>query len=180
VVFIDNDAPSLAPAPSAWDEAALLTALQGVGVETLASEVLLGYLTQFLEMERTRYVGTSRVQDALVALLRGVMRQIELSVIRANRALFQKLVSFLAPDRRLSIGPQGAAAKGAIPEQLYRTLVVADTHALLLPGDLAAPPGTPTTAPRESDVAAWLTTLHHEIERLRAMQRLSTARWNLS
>ena len=166
VVFIDNDAPSLAPAPSAWDEAALLTALQGVGVETLASEVLLGYLTQFLEMERTRYVGTSRVQDALVALLKGVMRQIELSVIRANRALFQKLVSFLAPDRRLSIGPQGAAAKGAIPEQLYRTLVVADTHALLLPGDLAAPPGTPTTAPRESDVAAWLTTLHHETERL--------------
>jgi hypothetical protein len=62
------------------------------------------------------------------------MRQIELSAIRSNRALFQKLVSFLAPDRRLAIGPQGATAKGAIPEQLYRTLVVADTHALAAPG----------------------------------------------
>jgi hypothetical protein len=166
VVFIDNDAPSLAPAPSIWDEAALLTALQGVGAKTLASEILLGYLTEFLEMEQTRYVGTSRVQDALVALLRGVMLQIELPAVRANRALFQKLVSFLAPDRRLSIGPQGVAAKGAIPEQLYRTLVAADTHALLLPGDLGAPPGKPATAPRESDVAVWLTTLHREIERL--------------
>ena len=166
VVFIDNDAPSLAPAPSTWDETALLTALQGVGVEILASEILLGYLTQFLEMERTRYVGTSRVQDALVALLRGAMRQIELSAVRANRALFQKLVSLLAPDRRLSIGPQGAAAKGAIPEQLYRTLVAAETHALLLPGDLGAPPGTPASAPRASDVAAWLTILHRETERL--------------
>lgn len=166
VVFIDNDAPSLAPAPSSWDEEALLSALQGVGAETLSNETLLAYLVQFLDMERPRYVGTSRVQDALVAMLRGVLRHIDLSAIRSNRTLFQRLVSFLAPDRRLAIGPQGATAKGAIPEQLYRTLVGVDTHALLLPGDLGAPAGTPTTAPGDSDVAAWLTAIHRGIESL--------------
>lgn len=166
VVFIDNDAPSLAPAPSSWDEADLLSALQGVGVETLSSETLLGYLTQFLDMERTRYVGTSRVQDAMVAMLRGVLRHIDLSAIRSNRTLFQRLVSFLAPDRRLAIGPQGATAKGAMPEKLYRALVAIDTHALLLPGDLGAPTGTLTTAPGDGDVAAWLAAIHREIERL--------------
>ena len=71
VVSIDNDA-SLAPAPSAWGRGALLTALQGVGVETFGER---GFARipplQFLEMEPTRYVGTSRVQDALVALLKG-------------------------------------------------------------------------------------------------------------
>lgn len=166
VVFIDNDAPSLAPAPSSWDEVGLLSALQGVGAATLSSETLLGYLTQFLDMERARHVGTSRVQDALVALLRGVLRHIDLSVIRSNRTLFQRLVSFLAPDRRLAIGPQSATAKGAIPEKLYRVLVAVDTHALLLPGDLGAPTGTLTTAPGEGDVAAWLPAIHREIERL--------------
>jgi hypothetical protein len=171
VVFIDNDAPSLAPALSNWDEQALLTALQGVGAETLSSETLLGYLTQFLDMERARYVSTSRVQDSLVEILRGVLRQIDLSAVRSNRTLFQKLVSFLAPDRRLAIGPQGATAKGAIPEQLYRALVSVHTHALLLPGDLGAPSGTPTMAPGESDVAAWLTEIHRAVERLSSAGR---------
>jgi len=166
VVFIDNDAPALAPAPSSWDETTLLTALSGVGAETLASETLLGYLIEFLDMERARYVVTSRVQDALVALLRGVLRQIDLSAVRSHRALFQKLVSFLSPDRRFAIGPQGASAKGAIPEPLYRALVAVDTHALLLPGDLGAPSGSATTAPRESDVSVWLSTLHRELERI--------------
>lgn len=166
IVFIDNDAPSLAPARSSWDEAALLLALQGVGAETLSSETLLGYLTQFLELERARYVNTGRVQDALVAMLRGVLRHMDLSAIRINRTLFQRLVSFLAPDRRLALGPQGASAKSAIPEKLYRALVAVDTHALLLPGDLGAPAGALTTAPGDSDVAAWLTAIHREIERL--------------
>ncbi|MDR6857859.1 sacsin N-terminal ATP-binding-like domain-containing protein [Variovorax guangxiensis] len=166
VVFIDNDAPSLAPAPSSWDEAALLLALQGVDAETLSSETSLGYLTQFLDMERARYVSTGRVQDALVLMLRGALRQINLSAIRSNRTLFQRLVSFLAPDRRLAIGPQGPTARGAIPEKLYRALVAVDTHALLLPGDLGPPAGTLTTAPGEGDVASWLTAIHREIERL--------------
>ena len=165
VVFIDNDAPSLAPAPSIWDDAALLLALEGVDAATLSSETLLGYLTQFLGMERSRYVGTARVQDALVAMLRGVLRHIDLSAIRRNRALFQILVSFLAPDRRLAIGPQGATAKGAIPEKLYRSLVAVDTLALLLPGDLGAPIEAHTMPPRGSDVSAWLIAIHREIER---------------
>lgn len=164
VVFVDGDAPSLAPAFSSWNEETLLTALEGVGAETLSSETLLGYLTQFLDMERARYVGASRVQDALVGMLRGVLRNIDLSVLRANRALFQRLVSFLAPERRCAIGPQGSAARGAIPEHLYRALVAVDTRALLLPGDLGAPAGTPTTAPGESDVAGWLTAIHRDIE----------------
>lgn len=166
VVFIDNDAPSLAPAPSAWDETALLTALHGIGAEVLTSETLLGYLTQFLDMERAHYVGTGRVQDALVTMLRGALRQTELSAIRSNRALFQRLVSLLAPDRRLAIGPQGATAKAAIPEGLFRKLVAADTRAVLLPGDLGAVPGSPTSAPSEDDVAVWLMVVHREIERL--------------
>ena len=165
VVFVDDDAPSLAPALSNWDEEALLTALQGVGTETLTSETLLGYLTQFLDMERNRYVSASRIQDALIGMLRGVLRNIDLSALRSNRAIFQRLVSFLTPDRRLAIGPQGATARGAIPKQLYRALVVVDTHALLLPGDLGAPSGTLTTVPGDSDVAAWLNAIHREIER---------------
>lgn len=164
VVFVDSDAPSVAPSPSTWDEPALLTAIEGVGDETLLSETLLAYLNQFLEMERSRFIVTSRVQDALVSVLRSSLNHVDLSAVRGNRVLFQKLVSLLNPDRRLAIGPQGLTAKGAISEQLYRLLLSADTHALLLPGDLGAPAGISTTAPSDADVAAWLGVIHHQIE----------------
>jgi hypothetical protein len=166
VVFIDAAAPSLAPPASTWEVSDLLTALQDVGAETLLTDTLLNYLTQFLEMEGTRFVATARVQDALVVMLRGVLRQVDLAAIRANRAVFQRLVSLLAPDRRFSIGPQGAAAKGAISERLYRALVAIDTHALLLPGDLGPPTGAPTAAPADADVASWLGAIHRDAERL--------------
>ena len=166
VVFIDNDAPSLAPAQSCWNEEDLLLALQGVGAETLSSETLLGYLIQFLSMDRAGFARTKRVQDVLVATLRAVLSQVDLSALRSIRGLFQKLVSFLASDRRLAIGPQGAAAKTAIPDKLYRTLVAVNTYALLLPGDLGPPNGTPTSAPEEGDVAAWLAAIHREIDRV--------------
>jgi hypothetical protein len=49
VVFVDSEAPAIAPTFSTWDEVALLTALSGVGPETLLRETLLAYLVQFLE-----------------------------------------------------------------------------------------------------------------------------------
>jgi hypothetical protein len=164
VVFVDSEAPAIAPTFSTWDEVALLTALSGVGPETLLRETLLAYLVQFLEMERLRFISTSTVQDALVLMLKRALSHSELSAIRSNRVLFQKLVSLLNSDRRLAIGPQSATAKGSFSQQLYRLLLAANTYALLLPGDLGAPAATSTTAPRESDLSLWLGVIHKQIE----------------
>ena len=105
------------PAPSAWDEAALLTALQGVGVETLASEVLLGYLTPVSGDGADALCWYEPRPGRTGCIAQGVMRQIELSVIRANRALFRSSCHSLPLIDGCQSAHKGAAAKGAIPEQ---------------------------------------------------------------
>ncbi|MGT2430337.1 hypothetical protein ACU4HD_19480 [Cupriavidus basilensis] len=102
VVFIDEGAPALAPALSNWDEASLLAVLEDIPIETLTSETSLAYLTEFLEMERGRYVGTSQVQDALVRFLRKGLRQLDLS--RPARQSLALSDLGIVPPPRAAIG----------------------------------------------------------------------------
>ena len=53
-----------------------------------------------------------------------------------------------------AFGPQDHAAKGAIPEALYRTLLNASTRALPVPGDLG--PDGVTAITSDADLGAWL------------------------
>ncbi|KXV06413.1 hypothetical protein CR51_11860 [Caballeronia megalochromosomata] len=174
VEFVDSTAPALALALSGWDEATLLAVLQDAPVAAFASETTLAWLTEFLSMEKDRYVRTGRVQDALVHLLQKALSQSDLSVLRGNRSHFSSLVSLVDASRRLSIGPQAANAKGAVPEALYRTLARLKTYALLLPRDLAGPLGSEVKAADESDVRVWLNALHGESERLHQGEKMDS------
>lgn len=155
--FVDSSAPRLAAGLATWEPALLLRALKGVGPKTLRSGTDLDYLAAFLEMEAPRYVRSSEVQDHLVERLRVGLQGVELAEVRQHRATFRRIVQLLAPDRVFAIGPQDPAAKSALPEGLFRTLLAAQTRALPVPGDLG-PDGVATTAGPE-DLSAWLQAL---------------------
>jgi hypothetical protein len=156
-VFADTSAPSLAIGYAAWEPKLLLCALQGITPNTLKSGTDLDYLASFLQMEASKYVQTEDVQDTLVAMLRGCLKDVGLAEVRQNRKDFKRLVQCLSPERVFIFGPQDAAAKGAIPEALYRTLLNAATKALPVPGDLG--PNGVTPVANDADLGAWLDAL---------------------
>jgi hypothetical protein len=152
--FADAHAPSLAVDQATWDDKLLLRALVGIPPQILTSETDSDYLASFLEMEATRYVRTDEVQDALVRLLRALLLEVHLADVRQHRKIFKRIVQLLSPDRIFAFGPKDHAARGAIPEALYRTLLSASTHALPVPGDLG--PDGVSTITSDADLAAWL------------------------
>lgn len=153
-VFADQGAPSLAVGHATWDTGLLLRALIGVDPQILKSETDIDYLANFLEMEAERFVRASDVQDALVEMLRTCLQAARLADVRQHRKIIKRIVQLLSPDRIFAFGPQDHAAKGAIPEALYRTLLNASTRALPVPGDLG-PDSVKSTASDE-DLGAWL------------------------
>jgi hypothetical protein len=152
--FVDAAAPRLSNNLSTWDATLLLKALQGIVPDILKSETDLDYLASFLEMESARYVRTNEVQDELINLLRKCLDRVRLDEVRKNRKIFKRVVTLLSPERIFVVGTQDTAAKGALSETLYRTLLSAATRALPLPGDLG--PDSHSSAPSEADLAAWL------------------------
>lgn len=155
--FVDAAAPALSDGVSTWNAQLLLKALKGIDSKILKSETDLEYLTSFLEMEAPRYVRTNEVQDELVNLLHKCLHQVGLDEVRKNRKIFKRIVALLSLERFFVVGPQDTAAKGALPEALYRALLSAATRALPLPGDLG--PDGHSSTPSESDLAAWLDAL---------------------
>ena len=152
--FADAAAPCLAIGHATWETGLLLRALKGIDAQILKSGTDLEYLANFLEMEAARYVRTGDIQDALVALLRTCLQAVRLVDVRQHRKIFKRIVQLLSPDRIFAFGPQDHAAKGAIPEALYRTLLNASTRALPVPGDLG--PDGVTAITSDADLGAWL------------------------
>jgi hypothetical protein len=152
--FADAGAPSLTNGHATWEASLLLRALKGFDPQTLKSETDLDYLANFLEMEAARYVRTGDVQDALVELLRTCLQGVRLADVRQHRKIFKRIVQLLSPDRIFTFGPQDPAAKGAIAEALYRTLLKAPTRALPVPADLG--PDGVTAITDDADLGAWL------------------------
>lgn len=163
--FADVGAPSLSVGYATWEPKLLLSALHGIGPQTLTSEIDLEYLASFLEMEGARYVRAGEIQDALVLLLRSGLQGIRLADVRQHKKAFKRIVQLLTPDRVFAFGPQDATAKGALPEALYRTLLPVATRALPLPGDLGPEGGTTISANR-ADLGIWLEALmRHDVSR---------------
>ena len=152
--FADAAAPSLAIGHATWEPGLLIRALKGIDTQILKSGTDLEYLAKFLEMEAARHVRTGDMQDALVALLRTCLQAVRLVDVRQHRKIFKRIVQLLSPDRIFAFGPQDHAAKGAIPEALYRTLLSASTRALPVPGDLG--PDGVTAITSDADLGAWL------------------------
>jgi hypothetical protein len=152
--FADERAPSLAVGHATWEAGLLLRALKGIDPQILKSETDFEYLANFLEMEAARYVRTGDIQDALVALLRTCLQAVRLVDVRQHRKIFKRIVQLLSPERIFAFGPQDHAAKGAVPEALYRTLLNASTRALPVPGDLS--PDGVTAITTDADLGAWL------------------------
>lgn len=152
--FADAGAPSLAAGYATWETGLLLRVLKGIDPQILKSETDLDYLANFLEMEASRYVRTDEFQNALVVLLRTCLKAVPLVDVRQHRKIFKRIVQLLSPDRIFAFGPQDHAAKGAIPEALYRTLLNASTQALPVPADLG-PEGVAAIM-TETDLGAWL------------------------
>lgn len=160
--FADAGAPSLAIGYATWETGLLLRALKGIDPQILKSETDLDYLANFLEMEAARYVGAGDIQDALVAILRTCLQAVRLVDVRQHRKVFKRIVQLLSPDRIFAFGPQDHAAKGAVPEALYRTLLNATTRALPVPGDLG--PDGVTAITSNADLGAWLDAMmRHEV-----------------
>jgi hypothetical protein len=151
--FADAAAPSLAIGHATWSGSSA-SCLKGIDAQILKSGTDLEYLANFLEMEAARYVRTGDIQDALVALLRTCLQAVRLVDVRQHRKIFKRIVQLLSPDRIFAFGPQDHAAKGAIPEALYRTLLNASTRALPVPGDLG--PDGVTAITSDADLGAWL------------------------
>ncbi len=163
--FADQGAPSLAVGHAAWEVGLLLQALKGIDPQILKSETDLDYLANFLEMEATRYVRTDDIQDALVGFLRTCLQAVRLVDVRQHRKIFKRIVQLLSPDRIFAFGPQDHAAKGALPESLYRTLLNASTRALPVPGDLG--PDGVTAIMTDADLCAWLDAMmRHDLSEL--------------
>jgi hypothetical protein len=152
--FADDGAPRLAVGHDTWETGLLLQALNGIDLQILKSETDLDYLASFLEMEAARYVRADVIQDALVAILRSCLQAVRLVDVRQHRKIFKRIVQLLSPDRIFAFGPHDHAAKGAIPEELYRTLLSASTRALPVPGDLS--PDGVTAIPSDADLGTWL------------------------
>lgn len=152
--FADAAAPSLTMGHATWEQRLLMPALKGIDEQILKSGTDLEYLATFLEMEAARYVRSGDIQDTLVALLRSCLQAVRLVDVRQHRKLFKRVVQLLSPDRIFAFGPQDHAAKGAIPESLYRTLLSASTRALPVPGDLG--PDGVTAITNDADLSAWL------------------------
>ena len=153
-VFADAAAPCLSLGHGTWEPKLLLQALQSIDPRILRSETDLDYLAGFLEMEALRYVRTDEVQDALVVQLRNCLQSVRLPDIRQHRKTFKRIVQLLTPGRVFAFGPQDPTAKGALPEALFRTLLIAPTQALPLPGDLA--PDGAAAVIADTDLGAWL------------------------
>lgn len=158
--FIDDQAPRICPPPAFWDEALVESALNGLPKETLASEVELRYLLEFLSLHTDRALNTSRVQHQLVRQIRKVIRQTPLSELRRHRQLVKQLADFLPAVMRFGLGTKSTDAKSAIPESLYQQLLATETDALLLPADLSP---DDIGHPSRTDIANWLMRLDKQI-----------------
>jgi hypothetical protein len=159
--FADAAAPSLAIGQATWEPGLLMIALNGIDAQILKRGTDLDYLANFLEMEAARYVRIGDIQDVLVATLRTCLQSVPLNDVRQHRKTFKRIVQLLQPDRIFTFGTQDHAAKGAIPEALYRTILSASTRTLPVPRDLG-PDGVTVIMSdtdlrvSDADLRAWL------------------------
>ncbi|WP_429295030.1 hypothetical protein [Paraburkholderia sp. CI3] len=159
-VFPDATAPCISDSVPQWDEDSVCRVIDEIPAATLAGEVELRYLLEFLRMHESVALAMEHVQVRLVVALRRALSGLHLAELRNNRALFQEVTGLLRPSLRFGIGARDKDARRALPEEIYRRLLDTRTDALLIPADLAPEGG----APSASDVQQWLECLGALIE----------------
>lgn len=135
-VLLDEDAPSLFLNPSNWDEKIMLNMLQSINYDEVCSETGMAYLEKFLSMEQCRYINSSEVQRALIALLKKMLRNEPLKTFRNARSTFHGLVSLINSEYRFSIGTKKLSATTSLDDDTFKLLINADINKLFLPMDL--------------------------------------------
>ena len=164
-VFYDADAPAIIIANTTqWTETELLHLLESIGVSVFSQFTSLEYLSEFLDKTALYCINTEKIQKTLLTLIKGGFGNTSLSSLRRNRQKIVNLVRFLQPKYRLPLGTQEAAAKTAIPENIFSELWKHDADILIIPRDLDDNINPGTAQPLRNDVLVWLKAIHSLIE----------------
>ncbi|CAG1064740.1 hypothetical protein BAC1_00305 [uncultured bacterium] len=164
VSFVDVEAPSISLRVEQWSENELAMVLGGDTFKAFSSSTQLDYLASFLEKAAGPYLGTERPQKALLALIREGFRNTPIAAMRQHRQRVVNVVRFLLPQYRLSIGPQDASARTAVPENIISALWRCDADVIILPKDLDDNEKPGEAKPQRADVLLWLRTIHDMID----------------
>lgn len=164
-IFCEFQAPAIASAFSNWDEETLLSLFDVNILAGLNGEPEFKYLISFLEMEKSRFVGTEFFQHRLIKLIQAIFQQQGLDTLRGFKSTVQKLIEHVDIARRVAIGTIKSTALSAINDELIKLLSGCETNLLLIPQEFDPEQQKSDGQPDPVDIGIWIKVLGEQIAR---------------
>lgn len=162
-LFVDANAPRISRSLDMWREDKLLNVLGSVTPDVFLQSGLLGYLEEFITCTANVDRSTEKLQKVLIQLVRQAFRHTPLDILRQNRQRVSRIIDFVEPHHRLSLGTQEPTAKRAIPVEIFSLLWGCNTDVLLVPKDLDSPDHPSDAKPSPNDVLTFLNVIHDQL-----------------
>lgn len=162
-LLVDGDAPAISTRVKRWSEDELLAVLNRDTSNSFAGSTTLGYLAEFLEHCASTYIGTERLQRAIIVIVLDAFRRFSLVELRKNRLKVSRIVGFISPQYRLAIGTSDPNAAKAVPETIFKGVWSHDSRVLVVPMDLDDPDAPGKARPSKEEAGGWLRLVHKHI-----------------